>query len=58
LRDCRIGLPTSSVSVRASSSSRATIAARNFAIASRRFFIGTARPARLRGARLRVLGPD
>ena len=41
LRDWRIGLPTSCVSVRASVSRIATIRSRNAAMAARRFRIGT-----------------
>ena len=48
LRDCRIGLPTSCDSVRASVSCVATTRSRNSAIAASRFPIGTRRPARLR----------
>ena len=54
LRDWRIGLPTSRVSVRARSSSRSATCARNRPIASSRLRSGTARPGRLRGAGARV----
>ena len=42
LRDWRIGLPTSSDSVRASSGMRSTTSSRNLRIAARRFLIGVA----------------
>ena len=42
LRDCRIGLPTSSVSVRASVSCSATTRSRKAATAASRFFSGSA----------------